>query len=98
MANYKLSQDAKTDLQRIYKHGVREFGEAQADKYFEAFFTRFEEITENPYRYQLIDHIREGYRRSPCGSDNIYYCIENNNVEIMNIIGSQDIEEYLKDS
>ena len=37
MATYKLSQDAKSDLKRIYKHGVREFGETQADKYFEAF-------------------------------------------------------------
>jgi len=27
------------------------------------------------------------------GQPHIYYCIENNNVEIMNIIGSQDIEE-----
>lgn len=96
MATYQLSQDAKSDLKRIYKYGIREFGEAQADKYFKALFTRFEEIAENPLHYQLVDHIREGYRRCLCGSDNIYYRIGNNNVEIMNIIGKQDIEEYLK--
>ncbi len=76
MATYKLSQAAKSDLKRIYKHGVREFGEAQADKYFEDFFTRFEEIAENLFHYQLVNHI----------------------VEIMNIIGKQDIEEYLKNN
>ncbi len=98
MANYKLSQDAKSDLKRIYKHGVREYGEAQADKHFEALFIRFEDIAENPYHYQLVDHIKEGYRRSPCGSDNIYYRIKNDIAEIMNIIGRQDIEKSLKNN
>jgi len=34
MGNYKLSENAKADLIRIHQYGVREFGEAQADKYF----------------------------------------------------------------
>jgi len=39
MANYRISEDAKGDLQRIYRRGVLEFGEAQADQYFDAFFS-----------------------------------------------------------
>jgi toxin ParE1/3/4 len=54
MGSYRLSQDAKADLKRIYRHGVLEFGEERAEKYFDAFFTRFEEIAENPHQYQLI--------------------------------------------
>ena len=34
MANYRINEDAKADLQRIYRRGVLEFGEAQADRYF----------------------------------------------------------------
>ena len=33
MASYKLSNQAKEDLIRIHKYGVRTFGEEQADRY-----------------------------------------------------------------
>ena len=65
MGSYKLSHDAKSDLKRIYRRGVLEFGEERADKHFDAFFIRFEEIAENPFQYHLVEHIKEGYRRSP---------------------------------
>jgi len=96
MGSYRLSQDAKSDLKRIYRRGVFEFGEERADKYFDALFIRFKEIADNPCQYQLVDHIKQGYRRSPCGSDNIYYRIDGNTAEIMNIIGRQDVTEHLK--
>lgn len=31
MGSYKLTEDAKDDLRRIYEYGVKKFGEAQAD-------------------------------------------------------------------
>ena len=46
MATYKLSPDAEADLYRIWLRGVRVHGEAQADKYYAAFFERFEQIAE----------------------------------------------------
>ena len=95
MANYRINEDAKADLQRIYRRGVLEFGEAQADRYFDALFDRFEEIAEQPLQYQAVDDIREGYRRSVCGVDSIYYCIVDNKVEIMRILGQQDIDGWL---
>lgn len=98
IVTYKLSQDAKADIKRIYQYGVENFGEAQADKYFEALFNRFAEIAENPKQYQTVHHIKQSYRRCPCGSDNIYYRIIDDIVEIMSIIGRQDIEEYLKNN
>ena len=36
---YKLSQEAKEDLQRIYEYGYLNFGEQQADDYFNGFFS-----------------------------------------------------------
>ncbi len=44
MASYRISEAAKGDLKRIYRRGLLKFGEAQADRYFNAFFERFEEI------------------------------------------------------
>lgn len=49
MGSYRLMEVAKEDLRRIYYYGVSHFGEAQADKYFDALFERFSQIAENPF-------------------------------------------------
>lgn len=95
MATYRLSENAREDLRRIYRRGLREYGEAQADEYYNALFDRFDQIAEQPFLYPAVDDIREGYRRSVCGVDSIYYRIEGETVEIMAIIGRQDVEEWL---
>ena len=95
MANYRISEDAKEDLRRIYRRGVREYGEAQADQYYDAFFDRFEELAEQPYLYQAVDNIREGYRRSVCGADSIYYRIDGDTVKVMAILGQQEVDEWI---
>ncbi len=93
--NYRLTSDAKFDLRRIYKQGLEKWGEAQADQYYNDFFERFEQIAEQPYLYQAVDHIREGYRRSVCGVDSIYYRINGDIVEIISILGRQDAYEKI---
>ena len=96
MGTYKLSENAKLDLKSIYLQGLRMYGETQADKYFDDFFARFEQLAEQPLLYPVVDEIRPGYRRSVCGVDSIYYRIsEGNSVEIMAIIGQQDTDGWL---
>ena len=90
MTNYKISNQAKEDLQKIYNHGVKKFGVNQADKYFHSLFDHFEIISQRPLSFQAVDYIRNGYRRCPCGSDSIYYKFMDGTVEIMAIIGRQD--------
>lgn len=95
MASYKLSNLAKEDLIRIHHYGVFKFGEAQAEKYFDSFFDCFERIAERPFSFESVDHIKNGYRRCVCGSDSIYFKINYDIVEIMTIIGSQDIQNII---
>ena len=91
MMKYKLSNVAKKDLIRIHQYGVKNFGENQADKYFEAFFVNFELIAERPLAFESVDYIKQGYRRCVCGVDSIYFRINGEIVEIMAIIGRQDL-------
>jgi toxin ParE1/3/4 len=95
MSKYKLSNAAKEDLIRIHHFGVENFGMDQADKYFNTFFDYFEIIAQQPYAFESIDYIKKGYRRYPCGVDSIYYRINNDIVEIMAIIGRQDLNNLL---
>ncbi len=91
MMNYKLSNVAKQDLIRIHQYGVKNFGESQADKYFEGFFVNFELIAERPLAFESVDYIKQGYRRCVCGVDSIYFRINGEIVEIIAIIGRQDL-------
>lgn len=95
MADYKLSNEAKEDLIRIHQYGIHKFGMAQADNYFHTFFEYFDIIAQNPYSFESVDFIKKGYRRCPCGSDSIYYKINNGIVEIMAIVGRQDLKNIL---
>ena len=93
---YSLSRDAEDDVTNIYRRGFREFGEAQADKYYMALFDRFEELAENPYQYPALDHVMKGLRKSVCGSDTIYYEITEAGVLILFILGRQDLKLRVK--
>ncbi len=93
--NYKLSNSTIEDIIRIHHIGVNRFRTRQADKYFNELFTYFNRIANNPYSFEAADHIRDGYRRCPCGSDTIYYRLINDDVEIMAIIGKQDFNKEL---
>ena len=95
MANYKLSNEAKDDLIRIHHYGVQKFGMQQADKYFDSFFEYFDIIAKQPFSFESVDFIRKGYRRCVCGSDSIYYKINENLVEIISIVGRQDLKNIL---
>ena len=93
MAKYKLSNEAKNDLIRIHQYGVVKFGTTQAEKYFESFFEYFDMISQRPFSFESVDYIKEGYRRCVCGVDSIYYRINDSIVEIMTIVGRQDLNE-----
>lgn len=92
MAEYKLSEAAKEDLIRIHHYGVYKFGMSQADLYFDSFFEYFEIIAERPYSFESVDFIKSGYRRCVCGLDSIYFKLNEGMVEIMAIVGRQDLQ------
>lgn len=95
MAKYRLSNEAKNDLIRIHHYRVKKFGMTQADKYFESFFKYFEIISQRPFSFESVDYIKKDYRRCVCGIDSIYYKINNEVVEIMAIVGRQDLNDIL---
>lgn len=95
MVKYKPTNEAKKDLIRIHHFGVLKFGMTQADNYFESFFEYFDIIAERPFSFESVGYIKEGYRRCVCGVDSIYYRVKENRVEIMAIVGRQDLNEKL---
>ncbi|KAB1068642.1 type II toxin-antitoxin system RelE/ParE family toxin [Tamlana haliotis] len=95
MAKYRLSNEAKNDLIRIHHYGVEKFGMTQADKYFESFFEYFDTIAQRPYSFESVEYIKKDYRRCACGADSIYFKVNEDIIEIMAIVGRQDLNEKL---
>ncbi|MDC6389582.1 type II toxin-antitoxin system RelE/ParE family toxin [Maribacter sp. PR1] len=95
MAEFRISNTAREDLIRIHHYGVKKFGITQADKYFESFFEYFEIISERPFSFESVDFIKKGYRRCVCGSDSIFFKVNEDIVEIMTTIGRQDLNNIL---
>lgn len=95
MVRYRLSNEAKEDLIRIHHYGIEKFGVTQADKYFDSFFEYFDIIAQQPFSFESVDYIKTGYRRCVCGSDSIFYRLNNGVIEIMAIVARQDLNSIL---
>jgi len=95
MAEFRISNTAREDLIRIHHYGVNKFGITQADKYFDSFFEYFDIIAQRPFSFESVDFIKKGYRRCVCGSDSIFFKVNEDVVDIMAIVGRQDLDNIL---
>ena len=95
MAEYELSPEAEGDLFDIALYGLEHFGLEQSERYRDALKARFQELADHPLQFPAVDYIRQGYRRSVCGSHSIYCRIEGRGVAIMRILGRQDVDAAL---
>ncbi|MBL1144746.1 MAG: type II toxin-antitoxin system RelE/ParE family toxin [Bacteroidetes bacterium] len=92
MAKYRITNEAESDLIRIHQFGIRQFGMIQADKYFNNLFDYFELIAQRPLAFKSVNEISKDCRCCPCGFDSIYYTYINDIVDIVAIVGSQDLD------
>ncbi len=92
MSKHLISNDAREDLIRIYNYGVGTFGERQASIYYDNFFECLDRIARSPLLFERVALMSNSYRKCVCGSDVIYYKINNDHVLITAIIGSQDFQ------
>lgn len=88
---YRLTTAAEQDLLQISLYGLQQFGLQQARVYHIRLVNRFEELAKTPELYQPVEHIRKGYRRSVCGAHSIYYRVHKDTVEIVRILGTQEL-------
>lgn len=91
MPEYRLTHAAEQDLLQIALFGIERFGALRARTYYDRLVRRFEELATHPERYRKVDHIRKGYRRSVCGIHSIYYRIDGDFVDIIRVLGQQDL-------
>lgn len=91
MYNQKLSFEAEEGIIRIFEYGLGQFGILQAAKYYDMLFECFNKIASNPFMFPVVLNYKNAERFCVCGVDTIYYNINDLNIEIITIIGRQDL-------
>ena len=81
MAAYKLSQQARNKLLDIYEYSLLNFGERQADIYYDALHDSFMRLAENP----LMGRAVRAYRRHDHAQYAIFYMPTQDGVVIAQI-------------
>ncbi len=87
MPDYTLSQAADEDLAEIYRYTYTEFGEAQADTYFDSLEECLNRLAEHPEIGLDISGLRVRYRRFIHKQHSIYYKPANTRILIVRILG-----------
>lgn len=70
---YRLSPEARHDLEGIWRYTQSEWGLTQANRYTDEITAAFAALAEQPQIAGRCDHIRKGYRRFKVGRHTIYF-------------------------
>lgn len=87
----RLSIRASEHLAGLYRYGFEQWGEVQADVYYDNLLEHLDGLCGHPFQYREITEIRPGYRRSVCQQHSVYYCVTDAHVEIMAVLYRQNI-------
>lgn len=86
MAEYRLSPAAERDLESIWRHTVRQWSIAQADRYMDLLTAAFAELAESPKTAPTCEHIRAGYRRWGVERHMIYFRVTDYGIAIIRVL------------
>ena len=96
MAEYRLTDRARTDLIDIYDFTERKFGAYQAEAYHAGLVRSFGLLADFPLIGQAADELAVGHRRFRFQSHLIFYTVQPDHVEIRVVVhGALDIRPQL---
>ena len=99
MAKYKISVEAKKDLEKIWAYTFETWSIEQADRYINQIFEEIEYISTKPQQGKDFGYVRKGYFRTKVKLHYLFYKIDKKTeiVEIIRILHQRmDIENRLK--
>ncbi|MBW7868337.1 MAG: type II toxin-antitoxin system RelE/ParE family toxin [Brumimicrobium sp.] len=98
--NYKISIEAKEDIEKIWLYTFKKWSLEQADRYLDFIMDEIEYIAENPNSGKDFSYVRKGYMRTQIKSHLIFYKVNKKQdiIEIIRVLHQKmDIENRLKD-
>ena len=87
MPDYVLTRAADEDLTEIYRYTFTEFGESQAETYFDSLEECLNHLAENPELGLDVSSVRDGYRRFVHKQHMIFYKPTDSGILVVRILG-----------
>ena len=85
--NYRISEKAINDLERIWLYTFNKWSLEQADRYHNLIINEIEFIVDNSNISRKMDYIRQGYRMSKVKSHLIFFKkTEDDIIEVIRIL------------
>lgn len=96
MAEFRLTLAAQRDLETIWTHTCRAWGEEQADRYIDVLTADFAELAQSPKIAPACDDIRPGYRCRSVERHMIYFRITTYGIAVVRILHDRmDAQRHL---
>jgi len=73
MANFTITEAAKSDLKNIARFTQKRWGPEQRNKYLKTLDNSFRQLASNPATGRACNEIKVGYYKFPIGSHMIFY-------------------------
>ncbi|MFL0690817.1 MAG: type II toxin-antitoxin system RelE/ParE family toxin [Agrobacterium albertimagni] len=86
MAAYRLSPQARRDLEGIWRYSWERWSKDQADRYYMAIIEAFEDLEAGRKAGRPLAIAKRGYLSLACGSHFIIYAQRKQTVEIIRIL------------
>ena len=83
---WRLTSTSLGDLDVVARWGAKRFGYAQSEAYEQQLVEMFDMLAANPYVAQERRAQQSMVRLMPCGSHNILYVVENDDVLIVRVL------------
>jgi toxin ParE1/3/4 len=94
-AGYRLTPQAESDLEDIWRYTQRRWSVTQADTYIREVLKVVSELAASTRIGQKCD-VRDGYFKIPVGAHVIYYRQSANAIEVVRILhGRMDVNRHL---
>lgn len=89
MLNIQLTQAAERDLQNIATYTLKNFGYAQAQKYYSGLSSAIDTLTEFPSLGTSQDEIKLGLRRFIYQLHSIYFSVDDGDLLIYRVLNQK---------
>ena len=86
MFDIHLQVKAKADLKKIWQYSYKEYGEPQADKYYDELIVGMNVLKDNPKIGVVCNYVREGYRQYKINRHFVFYKLTKNRVHIIRVL------------
>ncbi len=92
-----IQAKARQDIKNIWRYSYKEWGEKQADKYYDELISGINLIKENPNIGISCDNIRSGYRQYQINEHIAFYRLSEKKIHIVRILYKKmEFQKYLQ--